>query len=390
MQSTPTSAYPVKGITLVSVSFLLERFSYYGTRSILLLYLVNNLQLDKVEAVGLYGLFTGLGYFFVLLGGLLGDLAFRPVNAVIIGGALEAAGCFLLAIPDRRVAIAGMALIGLGTGFFKPNVLSQVAALYQGHKRYLDAAYAILYFAINIGAFLAPLAIGLIADTDVLIDPLGFVVTGCVALISILPWIIDYKAMDASFMQRIRQSSPVRTNGILSMIAVFLLLPVFWSIYGLVSYQASACGISGSEIYFGIAAILLTPLAAVAWSVTRMDSLYKLALGFVLLLAPVFLVAFGSPCIKAMPLLTGLPEVMVAIPAMAVIARFAPVKLTGLFFSISIAMSYFANKLSVLLESLVAGHHGLATGLLVVSCLFAAGLFFVLGKTLDPADRQAP
>ncbi len=390
MQSTPTSAYPVKGITLVSVSYLLERFSYYGTRSILMLYLVNNLELGKAEAAGLYGLFTGLSYFFVLLGGLLGDLAFRPVNAVIIGGALEAAGCFLLAIPDRWMAIAGMALIGLGTGFFKPNVLSQVAALYQGHKRYLDAAYAILYFAINAGAFLAPLAIGLIADTDVLIDPVGFVVAGCVALISILPWIIDYKAMNASFMLRIRQSSPVRTNGILSMIAVFLLLPVFWSIYELATYQASVCGISGSEIYFGIAAVLLTPLAAVAWSVTRMDSLYKLALGFVLLLIPVFLVAFGSPCVKAMPLLTGLPEVMVAIPALAVIARFAPVKLTGLFFSISIAMSYFANKLSFLLESLMVDHHGLATGLLVVICLVAAGMFFVLGKTLDPADRQAP
>src|SRR5262249_44757770 len=176
-----------RGLTFLFTTEMWERFSYYGMRALLVLYMVKYLLLpERADAViGLaplktafeelfgplaaqpfasyiYGLYTGLVYFTPIIGGLLADRVLGQRRMVIIGASLMAAGHFMMAF-EPLFLLALLTLI-LGNGAFKPNISTQVGDLYAPGDRRRDRAYSIFYVGINLGAFLAPLVCGTLGE----------------------------------------------------------------------------------------------------------------------------------------------------------------------------------------------------------------------------------
>jgi len=139
-----------------------ERFSYYGMRALLVLYLVNALELERANALEIYASYTALVYLAPILGGYLADRWLGIRRAVLIGAIVMALGHFAMAIP--ALLFPALGLLIAGNGFFKPNMTALVGALYaQGDQR-RDSGYTIYYMGINLGAFLAPLVAGTLGE----------------------------------------------------------------------------------------------------------------------------------------------------------------------------------------------------------------------------------
>jgi POT family proton-dependent oligopeptide transporter len=176
-----------RGLTFLFTTEMWERFSYYGMRSLLVLYMTKYLLLPEhsgdvrglltvksaLEGIfgpldvqplssQIWGLYTGLVYFTPILGGLLADRVLGQRRTVIIGAVLMAIGHFMMAV-EQLFLFALLALI-LGNGAFKPNISTQVGGLYPPGDPRRDRAYSIFYVGINVGAFLAPLVCGTLGE----------------------------------------------------------------------------------------------------------------------------------------------------------------------------------------------------------------------------------
>jgi POT family proton-dependent oligopeptide transporter len=159
-----------KALYMLFFTEMWERFSYYGMRALLTLYLISEISAgglgwSSAEAGQLYGIYTGLVYVTPIIGGYLADkfLGFR--SAVIIGGLLMAVGHGVLAIESMLFFYMGLALLILGNGLFKPNISSMVGQLYPEGSKLKDSAYTIFYMGINLGAFLGSLICGWLGET---------------------------------------------------------------------------------------------------------------------------------------------------------------------------------------------------------------------------------
>ncbi len=159
-----------RGLSTLFFTELWERFSYYGMRAILVLFMVDAINtggmgLDDKTATAIYGLYTMFVYLLALPGGWLADKFLGLRNAIWYGGIIIAAGHFAMAIPSDETFFLGLILIVIGTGFLKPNISSIVGGLYSDDepaKR--DAGFSIFYMGINIGAFVAPLLTGWLGE----------------------------------------------------------------------------------------------------------------------------------------------------------------------------------------------------------------------------------
>ncbi len=163
-----------RGLALLFLTEMWERFSYYGMRAIFSLYMINALMFSKAKASEIYGSYTGLVYLTPLLGGYVADRYWGNQRSILAGGMSMALGQFFMFLSgwfyeDQTLAIpfmwSGLAFLILGNGFFKPNISSMVGQLYEEGDRRRDAAFTIFYMGINMGAFLAPLACGFLGDT---------------------------------------------------------------------------------------------------------------------------------------------------------------------------------------------------------------------------------
>ena len=158
------------GLATLFFTELWERFSYYGMRALLALFMVapgaaGGLGLDTAEAARIYGNYTMAVYMLAIPGGFIADNLIGARRAVVIGGLVIACGHFTLAIHSLTAFYAGLVLIAVGTGLFKPNISALVGGLYgQGDER-RDAGFSIFYMGINIGAFFAPLVTGFLAQS---------------------------------------------------------------------------------------------------------------------------------------------------------------------------------------------------------------------------------
>jgi len=142
-----------------------ERFSYYGMRALLLLYMTaplsaGGLGFDAAQGGAIYGLYTSMVYMATLPGGWIADRLIGPRRAVLYGGLLIAAGHFSMAAPALAMFYLGLFLIVIGTGLLKGNVSVIVGKLYATGDSRRDAGFSIFYMGINLGAFLAPLVCG--------------------------------------------------------------------------------------------------------------------------------------------------------------------------------------------------------------------------------------
>lgn len=169
MDTVQQKGHP-KGLYLLFFTEMWERFSYYGMRAILILYLTKKLiegglGMSEQSATLLYGYFTGLVYFTPLIGGWLADKYLGKRLAITIGGITMMIGQFVLFGMNNNTGLyIGLALLIIGNGFFKPNISTLVGGLYPDGDDRRDSAFSIFYMGINLGALIAPFIIGYFTD----------------------------------------------------------------------------------------------------------------------------------------------------------------------------------------------------------------------------------
>ncbi|KAF0125516.1 MAG: proton-dependent oligopeptide transporter POT family [Elusimicrobia bacterium] len=146
-----------KGLFLLFFVEMWERFSYYGMRALLVLYMIKALDFSTEKAGQVYGWYTGLVYLTPLLGGYIADRYMGQRKAIVVGGTLMALGHFAMAFPPIPFFFGAMILLILGNGFFKPNISTVVGALYEQNDPRRDAGFTIFYMGINLGAMFSPL-----------------------------------------------------------------------------------------------------------------------------------------------------------------------------------------------------------------------------------------
>lgn len=184
MDTTKQTKKHPPGLYLLFLTEMWERFSYYGMRAILVLYLTKSLisgglGMDESTALLLYGFFTGAVYFTPLIGGYLSDRFLGQRIAITIGGITMALGNLALFAHQSFTAVyIGLALLIIGNGFFKPNISTIVGELYGPKDKRRDAAFTIFYMGINTGAFFAPLLIGAITDKWFAVEAGGIIEYG--------------------------------------------------------------------------------------------------------------------------------------------------------------------------------------------------------------------
>ena len=150
---------------------LWERFSYYGMRAILVLYMTSELinggfAFDDAKAYGIYGAYGALVYLTPIIGGYFADKMMGFRKAIVWGALLMAAGQFTLFLDNEVTFFIGLALLVVGNGFFKPNISSMIGKFYPEGDPRRDGAFTIFYMGINIGAFLTPLTCGAIGEIE--------------------------------------------------------------------------------------------------------------------------------------------------------------------------------------------------------------------------------
>ena len=164
------SAHP-SGLAGLFFTELWERFSYYGMRALLTLFMVapianGGLAFATEEAGRIYGNYTMAVYMLAIPGGFIADRIIGARRAGLWGGWTIALGHYALALPSLQTFYVGLLLVALGTGLFKPNISALVGALYTPDDTRRDAGFSIFYMGVNIGAFLAPLVTGFLAQSD--------------------------------------------------------------------------------------------------------------------------------------------------------------------------------------------------------------------------------
>ena len=154
-----------RGLATLFFTEMWERFSYYGMRALLILYMVGStmkpgLGFPEGRAAQIYGIYTMAVYLMGVPGGFVADRWLGHYRAVLVGGIIIACGHFSMAIPGLPFFYLGLGLIVIGTGLLKPNVSTIVGSLYSRDDTRRDAGFSIFYMGINLGAFIAPLITG--------------------------------------------------------------------------------------------------------------------------------------------------------------------------------------------------------------------------------------
>jgi proton-dependent oligopeptide transporter, POT family len=246
-----------RGLAYLFATEMWERFSYYGMRALLTLYMVKYLLLpDRIDHVWgepalrsglealfgplgvqpfasqIYGLYTSLVYFTPILGGLIADRVLGQRRTVIIGAALMAIGHFLMA--SERLFLLALIVLVLGNGAFKPNISTQVGALYPPGDPRRDRAFSIFYVGINVGAFFSPLVCGTLAVAFGW--HYGFAAAGIGMLIGLAIYLKARSVLpaDERERQRAQPRQPLtreERRGLLALAILFVPVTLFWATY---------------------------------------------------------------------------------------------------------------------------------------------------------------
>jgi len=184
-----------RGLYVLFFTEMWERFSYYGMRALLVLYMMDFFKWSQEDASGIYKWYTSLVYLTPLLGGYLADRLLGNKWAIVIGAIMMSIGHFLMAFEDIWIFYSALGFLIMGNGFFKPNMSVQVGRLYPQNDPRRDGAYTIFYMGINLGAFLSPFVCGTLSKTPGLGFHWGFAAAGVGMILGLLvyvfglPWI---------------------------------------------------------------------------------------------------------------------------------------------------------------------------------------------------------
>ena len=252
-----------KGLFILFLTEMWERFSYYGMRSLLTLYMVNYLfvqpdvgarvlgfnaargafetffhQSFAAQPMGswVYGLYTGFVYFTPFFGGLLADRILGQRRTVVIGALLMAIGHFLMA--SERLFFPALICLIFGNGCFKPNISTQVGLLYPPGDKRRDSAFSIFYVGINLGAFLAPLVCGTLGQK--VGWHYGFAAAGVGMVLGLVFYLMNQKHLAPDVLAQRKAAPVVATKQpmtseewmrVLAICVACLIVAAFWAVY---------------------------------------------------------------------------------------------------------------------------------------------------------------
>lgn len=403
-------AHP-KGLYLLFVTEMWERFSYYGMRAIFVLFMVKALMMDKAVASGIYGSYTGLVYLTPLIGGYIADRYWGNRRSIMLGGILMAIGQFTMFFSGSvfghslssatLLMYVGLTALIIGNGMFKPNISSMVGQLYPAGDKRVDAAFTIFYMGINAGALLAPLVCGTLGDTGNPHDfKWGFLAAGCGMLFSLVVFALfknnslvtpdgkpiglpPVKHTDAS--GNVVKHEPL-TRVEIERLAVILIVSLFVIFFWSAFEQAGASltffaeeqtnrnlmGFVVPASYFQsinpVAIVLFAPVFAWLW--TRLGSRgiepsspAKMAFGLLFLAVGYLVIAFGvdglQPGVKvSMMWLTSLymlhtfGELCLSPIGLSLVVKLSPARFTSLMMGIWFLSNSAANKFAGTLSAL--------------------------------------
>jgi POT family proton-dependent oligopeptide transporter len=221
-----------RGLATLFFTEMWERFSYYGMRALLILFMTasvakGGLGFPVVKAGAIYGFYTAMVYLLSLPGGWVADRIFGQRRAVLYGGILIVAGQFFLMSPGVEGFYAGLGLLMFGTGLLKPNVSTIVGQLYAQGDRRRDSGFSIFYMGINLGGLLSPLACGWVGER--IGWRLGFGLAGVGMIAGLIQYVLGGKYLGTAGLHPAVPESPeagrrLKRNAALSVVAGALIL----------------------------------------------------------------------------------------------------------------------------------------------------------------------
>jgi proton-dependent oligopeptide transporter, POT family len=190
-----------RGLATLFFTEMWERFSYYGMRALLILFMTaplaaGGLGFDTASAGAIYGLYTSMVYMATLPGGWIADRLIGQRRAVLYGGIIIALGHFSMAFPSLATFYLGLCLIVVGTGLLKGNVSVIVGQLYSADDQRRDAGFSIFYMGINLGAFIAPLVCGYLGQR--VNWHMGFAAAGIGMALGVLQYVLGAKYLGSA------------------------------------------------------------------------------------------------------------------------------------------------------------------------------------------------
>ena len=215
-----------RGLTVLFLTETTEKFSYYGMRAILVLYMTKSLLIPQETSSLIYGVYTWAAYVTPVIGGFIADQFLGRRKSVLIGGSIMAAGHFMLAFPN--LLFPGLAAIAIGNGLYLPTLPSQIASLYRAGDPKQSWAYNVYYVGINVGATFAPLGCSTLAE--VFNWHWGFVLAGVVMVLGLLIYVFG-----APFLPKQVLESAKALDGAKPVLSVNLGDPALWRRFGVLA-----------------------------------------------------------------------------------------------------------------------------------------------------------
>jgi len=279
-----------RGLSTLFFTEMWERFSYYGMRGFLILYMTKALGFTDQHAGLAYGNYVSSVWLTPIIGGFIADRWLGQYRSVLIGGIIIALGHFTLAFHPLPFLYVGLTLIVLGTGLLKPNISTIVGSLYEPGDERRDAGFSIFYMGINLGAFLGPLIAGKLAQG---VDwHLGFACAGVGMVFGLIQYVLGRRhlqpgidRLDAQRRARLAAQtaggapqSPLTTDDsrrISAVVVLFVFASLFWGAYE----QAGSTLNLFADRYVHLELLGITLYAS--WFVS-------IQAAFVILLSPIF------------------------------------------------------------------------------------------------------
>lgn len=420
-----------KGLYILFFTELWERFSFYGMRAILVLYLVKStsgenpgLGWENGSALALYGWYTMLVYLMAIPGGILADKVLGQKKTVFLGGVLIAIGQLSLAIEGVAAFYSGLALIISGVGCLKPNISTMVGGLYRDGDPRRDSGFTIFYIGINIGAMVAPLLVGYIGEA--ISWHLGFAMAGIGMIIGQIVYIWGQKHLEGvgdllpkTATDGTATNQPltkIEKDRIVVLLISFLIVIIFWAAYeqagGLMNLYTKekinrmvlGWEIPASVFQFVPALFVVLLGTPVAWFWARRQdngkensALFKMAIGiiitgtgFLMMSAAAMQAEAGTKAMLIWLILAYLlhviGELSLSPVALSFITKLAPAKYASIMMGVYFAATGLGNKLAGMVGELASktGEFQVFTGIFVFCLVFGLLLwaFFKKLKTL--------
>jgi len=426
-----------KGLYVLFFTEMWERFSYYGMRAILVLYLTAKtlgenpgLGWSNKEALALYGWYTMLVYVASIPGGWIADKILGQKKSVLVGGVLLVFGHSVLAIEQSWAFYTGLGLIIAGVGMLKPNISTMVGGLYQQGDIRRDKGFTIFYIGINVGAFLASIIVGYVGEVHGW--HYGFGLAGIGMALGLLQYIMGQKHLTnvgnfigastnkKDIAAKNRPLTKIEKDRVIVLIISFLLVIVFWGAFeqagGLMNIYAkekTSRMLLGFEVpasWFqslnAMFIIFLGTTVAAYWANRKLkgkvsSSLFKMIIGLIIMGTGFFFMTAASAQYEANGssamywlvlayLFHTIGELCISPVALSYITKLAPVKYAALMMGIYFATTGFGNKLAGLLgesaESL--GEYTIFTGIAIFCILFGL-LVMLFRKRLEMLTHGA-